>query len=150
MGSKLFVLAVSVTVLAVGGLFIYWVSWRLLVGFDMGDEPLTPGRVAARWVMLGMAVFLVSLVASVAGLAVCAAGLVARLRDAGRRGAILALAGLGLSVIAAIAQQWRVAIHPVHFDHNATYHVLLLPALALLFGGFLHLGQVRAAARGAS
>jgi hypothetical protein len=62
------ILAVSVTVLAVGGLFIYWVSWRLLVGFDMGDEPLTPGRVAARWVMLGMAVFLVSLVAGAVAL----------------------------------------------------------------------------------
>ena len=62
------ILAVSVTILAVGGVFIYWVSWRLLVGFDMGDEPLTPGRAAARWVMLGMAVFLISLVAGAVAL----------------------------------------------------------------------------------
>jgi hypothetical protein len=94
--------------------------------------------------------FLVSLIASVAGIAVCAAGFVSRLRDAGRRGAVLGLAGLGLSVVAALAQQRRVAIDPVHFDHNATYHVLLLPALALLFSGFLHLAHARAAARGAS
>lgn len=94
--------------------------------------------------------FLVSLIASVAGIAVCAAGFVSRLRDAGRRGAVLGLAGLGLSVVAALAQQRRVAIDPVHFDHNATYHVLLLPALALLFSGFLQLAHARAAARGAS
>ena len=92
--------------------------------------------------------FLLSLIASVAGILVCAAGFVRRLRDAGQPGAILGLAGLGLAVVAAVAQQQRVAIDPVRFDHNATYHLLLLPALALLFGGFRHLAHIRAAARG--
>jgi hypothetical protein len=90
----------------------------------------------------------VSLVASIAGTLLCVAGLVSRLRAPERPGALLALAGLGVSVLAAIAQQQRVAIDPVHFDHNATYHLLLLPALALLLVGFLRIARARAAARG--
>ncbi|MCC7207098.1 MAG: hypothetical protein IT323_07330 [Anaerolineae bacterium] len=58
------ILTVTVTALALGGLAIYWVSWRLLVGFDLGAEPLTPGRAAARWVLLGLAVFLITVVAA--------------------------------------------------------------------------------------
>lgn len=61
-------LTVSVTVLAVVGLIIYWLSWRLLVGFDLGAEPLTPGSAAARWVLLGLAVFLVTFIAGAAAL----------------------------------------------------------------------------------
>jgi hypothetical protein len=36
----------------------------------------------------------------------------------------------------------------VHFDHNATYHVLLLPALALLYTGFRRLAHARAEEQG--
>ena len=94
--------------------------------------------------------FLLSLIASVAGTMICAAGLLRQLRGAEARGARLALAGLGISVLAAIAQQQHVAIHRVHFDHNATYHLLLLPALALLYTGFQRLAQARAAGRNAA
>jgi hypothetical protein len=41
-----------------------------------------------------------------------------------------------------------VAIDRVHFDHNATYHVLLLPALALFYVGFVRLAQQRVFERG--
>ncbi|HJS21178.1 MAG TPA: hypothetical protein VJ764_00860 [Steroidobacteraceae bacterium] len=94
--------------------------------------------------------FLLSLIVSVVATLVCVAGLVRRLRGPDTRGAILALAGLGVSVLAALAQQQRVAIDRVHFDHNATYHLLLLPALGLLFAGFLRIARARAAQRGAS
>lgn len=76
--------------------------------------------------------FLVSLVATSVGTVLCIAGLIRRLREPDHGGAILALVGLGLSVAAAVAQQGGVALHPVHFDHNATYHLFLLPALGLL------------------
>ena len=79
--------------------------------------------------------FLVSLVATVVGTVLCIAGLIRRLREPDNRGAILALAGLGLSIAAAVAQQRGVAVHAVHFDHNATYHLFLLPALGLLAAG---------------
>lgn len=94
--------------------------------------------------------FLVSLTASVAGTALCAAGFVRRLREADRRGAILGLVGLGLAAVAGLAQQQQVAIDRVRFDHNATYHVLLLPALALLYLGFVRLAQQRIRERGAA
>jgi hypothetical protein len=92
--------------------------------------------------------FLVSLTASVAGTLLCVAGLLRRLREPGNQGARLALAGLGVSVLAAIAQQRGVALDRVHFDHNATYHVLLLPALALLYTGFRRLAHARAEEQG--
>ena len=80
--------------------------------------------------------FLVSLVATVAGTILCVAGLIHRLRQPDRRGAAMALAGLALSVVAAVAQQQGLALHAVHFDHNATYHLALLPALGLVYAGF--------------
>jgi hypothetical protein len=92
--------------------------------------------------------FLLSVIASIAGTALCAAGFVRRLREPDRRGAILGLAGLGLSAVAAFAQQQHVAIDHAQFDHNATYHMLLLPALALLYSGFVRLAEQRALERG--
>ena len=41
-----------------------------------------------------------------------------------------------LSVLAALLQQARIAIHPVYFDHNALYHVVQAAALVLLYFGF--------------
>jgi hypothetical protein len=79
--------------------------------------------------------FLPGLVATAAGTLVCLAGLANRVRRGGGTGAWMAMAALALSVVAALVQQVGLAIHPVHFDHNATYHVLLLPALGLFYAG---------------
>ena len=86
--------------------------------------------------------FLLSLAANVLGTVLCIAGL---LRHARAPGSALVLAGLALSIAAAIAQQQGFAIDPVRFDHNATYHVGLLPALWLIAVGLLRLSGVRAA-----
>lgn len=83
--------------------------------------------------------FLVPLVASLAGTTLCVAGLVQRLRQPDNRGAKLLLAALGVSILAAVAQQQGVALHAPHFDHNATYHLALIPALGLAYAGFRHL-----------
>lgn len=45
--------------------------------------------------------------------------------------------GFALSVVAALAQQRGVALHPSYFDHNAVYHVLQAAALVLLYLGFV-------------
>jgi hypothetical protein len=87
--------------------------------------------------------FLVGLIASVAGTSLCATGLARRLRGRDGPGARLALTGLGLSVLAAIAQQQGVALDRVRFDHNATYHLLLLPALGLFYAGCRRMARVR-------
>ena len=84
--------------------------------------------------------FLISLLATVAGTVLCIVGL---LRNARVAGSMLVLAGLGVSVIAAIAQQRGVALDPARFDHNATYHLLLLPALWLIYTGLRRLSGER-------
>jgi hypothetical protein len=80
--------------------------------------------------------FLISLAATITGTALCVAGLLRRVRW---QGSSLVLGGLGISVIAAIAQQRGVAIDPARFDHNATYHLMLLPALWLIYAGLRRL-----------
>ena len=49
-------------VLFIFGLAFYWIGWRVLVGFDFGETALEPGRPAAIWVLVGVAVFAVTLV----------------------------------------------------------------------------------------
>ena len=89
--------------------------------------------------------FLLSLIATVAGTLLCIAGLLRHIRAPG---SILVLCGLGISVIAAIAQQRGVAIAPARFDHNATYHLMLLPALGVIYAGLRRLSAVRAVSQG--
>jgi hypothetical protein len=43
------------------------------------------------------------------------------------------VAGLGLTLVAAVVQQVRVGIHPVYFSHNALYHVIQGAALGMIF-----------------
>jgi len=40
--------------LAAFGFGLYWLGWRLLVGFDFGETPLQPGSAAALYVLLGL------------------------------------------------------------------------------------------------
>ncbi len=47
--------------------------------------------------------------------------------------------GLALSALAALAQQYRIALHPAYFDHNAVYHVIQAAALVLLYTGFVRM-----------
>lgn len=48
------------------------------------------------------------------------------------------LGGIGVSIVAAVVQQSRIALHP-HFNHNDLYHVIQIVALWLLFRGGLPL-----------
>lgn len=45
----------------------------------------------------------------------------------------IGLAGLVLSLVAALGQQLRISIHPVYFNHNALYHALQGIALFMVF-----------------
>lgn len=65
--------------------------------------------------------------------------LIAAVREALRQRARawwLLAAAFALSILAALLQQLKVALHPVYFDHNALYHVLQGIALVLLYFGF--------------
>ncbi|MGH7710854.1 MAG: DUF6962 family protein [Gemmatimonadaceae bacterium] len=70
--------------------------------------------------------------------------LIAAVREAARGadgGWWLLAISFGISIIAALMQQARVAIHSVYFDHNALYHVLQGIALVLLYLGFRRVGR---------
>jgi hypothetical protein len=43
------------------------------------------------------------------------------------------VAGLALTLVAAVLQQRRVGIHPVYFNHNALYHVIQGAALGMIY-----------------
>lgn len=54
---------------------------------------------------------------------------------AGERQALAGVAGILLTLLASGAQHFRVAPHPVYFNHNALYHALEGVALALIYLG---------------
>jgi hypothetical protein len=85
--------------------------------------------------------FRLGLMATGIGGLVFAAGVIRHARRYPGRGAGLAALGIGISVVAGVLQQRGVAVHPVHFDHNATYHVILIPALLLLHAGTLRMAS---------
>jgi hypothetical protein len=54
-------LMVTLILVVIVGFVYYWIGWRVLIGFDFGDTPLTPGRPAALWVMFSLAVLVFTL-----------------------------------------------------------------------------------------
>jgi len=54
-------------------------------------------------------------------------------RSTGDRAAAVGVAGFASTVAAAAIQQFRVAVHPRYFNHNALYHVVQAAALFMIF-----------------
>lgn len=54
------ILTYMVAALAVLGMLFYWVGWRVLVGFDFGEERLRPGYAAVIWLLFGLVILLVA------------------------------------------------------------------------------------------
>jgi len=46
---------------------------------------------------------------------------------------VLGIGGLALTAVAATIQQLGIGLHPVHFNHNALYHVIQALALWMLY-----------------
>ena len=61
------------------------------------------------------------------------------MRGAGNGWWLLSLS-FALSIVAAVLQQARIALHPEYFDHNALYHVVQAIALVVLYHGFRRVG----------
>jgi hypothetical protein len=83
--------------------------------------------------------FLLVVLVTACGTLICCAGLLLHAWRVHPRAAGVALIGLAGSVLAGIAQQSGFALRPPAFDHNATYHVLLIPALSLFYAGLTRL-----------
>jgi len=50
------ILTITLVALAILGVVFYGIGWRVLVGFDVGDDALRPGRPAALWVLFAIIV----------------------------------------------------------------------------------------------
>jgi hypothetical protein len=60
--SRVDILTVLLVVFFIIGLALYWVGWRVLIGFDLGETALQPGRPAALWVAFGLIVLVVTVI----------------------------------------------------------------------------------------
>jgi len=58
---------------------------------------------------------------------------VAAYRATQDRNVAIGVTGLASTVVAAAIQQFRVALHPVYFNHNALYHLVQTAALFMIF-----------------
>ncbi len=122
-----------------------------LVGAWLGfgaerTRKLTPVVAAGVVAYSGIVVFVSQdfLVAIVAYVAAAVFLMAVLLRDWLRRrspGAVAGVLGIMLTLLGALAQQSGVALHPVHFDHNAVYHLIQVVALYLLFRSALEVGE---------
>jgi hypothetical protein len=56
------ILLIGLIALTVIGFILYWVGWRVLIGFDFSEHPLQPGRPAAVWVMFGLIALIATLI----------------------------------------------------------------------------------------
>lgn len=61
------ILSLTLTVLLVIGVGLYWVGWRLLVGFDFAEKPWEPGIFAALWVYIGATTLIGVVILSILG-----------------------------------------------------------------------------------
>ena len=147
--------------------------WRVSLGsigvaalsaWCLGAAIALPERIARRarrTAILAHAAYLVALVRTNPPYSVAIAtylpgslalglALVSRIGDGTVRGpAVSALAGLGLTLVAAAAQLRRLAVHPRLFDHNATYHTIQAVALVCFLRaarGFAAAGEPASAA----
>jgi hypothetical protein len=53
----------------------------------------------------------------------------------GSPSAFAGLVGMVLTLVGAVVQQQKIALHPVYFNHNALYHAIQAVALWLIFVG---------------
>ena len=54
-------LVIALILVTAAGFVYYWIGWRVLIGFDFGEQPLVPGRPAALWVLVSLAVLVFTL-----------------------------------------------------------------------------------------
>ncbi len=52
----------ALIVLTIIGVALYWLGWRVLIGLDLRQDPVRPGRAAAAWVLFGIVVFVATLI----------------------------------------------------------------------------------------
>src|SRR5450432_314453 len=55
-------LYVGLVIFIIIGFGFYWVGWRLLFGFDFGDEVVEPGQGAGLWVMFALFVLITMII----------------------------------------------------------------------------------------
>lgn len=51
--------------LAILGIVLYWVGWRVFIGFDFSEIPMRPGRAASLWLLFGIAMLIGTVIVAI-------------------------------------------------------------------------------------
>lgn len=127
------------TLLAIG--VTSMATWSIGAYLQMGDRLGAAVRQSAAWLFVVYAVivltvsrsFFVAILMYVPATLFMLVAIVDAYRRSPSRPEAYGIAGLVLTLIAALIQQLRVTVHPTLFDHNALYHVVQAIALFLIF-----------------
>ena len=118
-------------------------TWRIGVTLHLGSKGATiAGQLAiAQLVVFSLIVlfvsseFLIAIIAYLPATLFLLVAFISAYRQRGYTDLRWAIAGLMLTLGAAAIQRLRIGIHPIHFDHNALYHVIQGIALWMVFLG---------------
>lgn len=136
-----------VTLLALGVTSAAMCAVATGIGFPRAGSASLGGILAGGWLLYAAAVLWVSrdFFIAIAAYLPAALYLMAVLARSWMRcrppGAAAGIIGVMVASAGAAAQQAGVGVHPVHFDHNAVYHLVQAVALYLLYRAALGVGE---------
>jgi hypothetical protein len=125
----------SVATWAIGA----WLLWSPAVAKSIAVAACVGFAVQAAVVLSGEDSFRVAVSTAVPATLFLLIALLSAHRRERRAGALIAAAGLALTLLAMLVQQFGIGLHPRYFNHNAVAHVVQAVALALFFAGSLRL-----------
>jgi hypothetical protein len=136
-----------VTLLAIGVTSAAMIAVATAIGFPGAGRGTPVVLLLAGWLLYAATVVWVrrDFAVAIAAYLPAALYLMVVLAHSWRRrrapGAVTGIAGVVLALLGAAGQQAGVALHPVHFDHNAVYHVVQAVALYLLYRTASEVGE---------
>jgi hypothetical protein len=116
-------------------------TWAIGGYLQMGERMSAAVRRAAVWLLVVYTIivltvsssFFVAILMYLPATVFMLVAMVDAYRRSPTRPEAYGIAGLALTFVAAAVQQFRIALHPQYFNHNALYHVVQGIALFLIF-----------------
>ncbi len=140
-----FVWTSNLLALGAAGVATAMIAAKVVIAAE--KQPLAERWLAVAFLVYGAAVlfvtqeFVVALAAALPCVGFLMAALLVLFRRTATPGILFAIFGLALTLVGGVQQQLRLGIDPVHFNHNAVYHVIQMVAFFLLFKGAVPTAQ---------